>query len=207
MLPNYILYDIKVFSKENKNSKLSDKELFQLLQQGNRLVFNKIYYRYSKMLYGIALQYLKDEAMAKDAVQNIFIKFWECHKDIVITNSLRNYLYTMMRNYVLNQIRDNKIKLVENYQEAQQKLITENITETIEREEIETLFYKALNLLPNQKKEVCLLKMESQMTNEQIAETLQISVSTVKIRYTQAKEILKHHLKKVLFFVVFVFLT
>lgn len=196
-----------MFKKGSDNSKLSDEKLIQLLKKGNVLVFNQIYYRYSKMLYGIALRYLKNEDTAKDAVQHVFIKFWEHRETIVITNSLRNYLYTMMRNYVLNQIRNNKTEFVKNYQEAQQKSASENVTESMEKEELLTAFHNALNCLPNAKKEVCILKMEDQMTNEQIAETLNISVSTVKTHYTQAKEILKRHLKKVLFFIIFVVLS
>lgn len=187
-----------------KYKKISDEKIFQKIQQGNRLAFTEAYNRYSRMLYGIALRYLKDEAMAKDAVQQIFVKFWERYEYIVINSSLRNYLYTMMRNYVLNQIRSNKAQLIKNYKEAQQTLTTESITETVEKEEILAAFYNALNLLPDAKKEVCMLKMEDQMTNEQIAETLKISVSTVKTHYTQAKEILKRHLKKVLIFITFV---
>lgn len=191
-----------MFKKDSDNSKLSDEKLIQLLQKGNKLAFTQIYYRYSKMLYAVALRYLKDEASAKDAVQQVFIKLWERYKDIVITNSLRNYLYTMMRNYVLNEIKNNKVKLIENYQEAQQKSTVENIAETIEKEEVLNAFYNALELLPEAKKEVCILKMEDRMTNEQIAETLKISVSTVKTHYAQAKEILKRHLKKVLYFII-----
>lgn len=195
-----------MFNKKNENSELSDEKLFQMMQQGNRLAFNQIYNRYSRMLYGIALRYLKNEAIVQDAVQYVFIKFWECHKNIIITTSLRNYLYTMMRNYMLNQIRGNKKEqLIKNYQEAQQNQpAIESIVETIEKEEVLAALYRALNLLPNTKKEVCMLKMKGQMTNQQIAETLGVSVSTVKKHYTQAKAILKQHLKKVFIFITFI---
>ena len=63
--------------------------------------------------------------------------------------------------------------------------------ETIERKELMAAFYQAITLLPAQKKEICLLKMEGKLSNQEIADKMQLSVSTVKTHYAQAIKLLR----------------
>ncbi|MDD3188914.1 MAG: sigma-70 family RNA polymerase sigma factor, partial [Fermentimonas sp.] len=78
-----------------------------------------IYEKYHRYLYAIALKYLKNTQMAEDAVQHVFVKLWESTSDIHIEINLKNYLYTMTKNYILNQIRDRKDEISLNYINAQ----------------------------------------------------------------------------------------
>lgn len=193
-------------SNQAENKGRSQK-LFSQIQQGNKEAFTKAYEKYSKMLYGLAYQYLKSNEMAEDAVQQTFTKLWEHHKQIVITTSLRNYLYTMTRNHILNQIRDRKAEIINNYQIVQKtEKYQLDITHLLEKEETMNVFYKAIALLPKRKREICMLKMEEQMSNEKIADTLQISVSTVKTHYTQSKKLLRNFIKKMSILITFVVL-
>ncbi|GHT11555.1 hypothetical protein AGMMS4956_04760 [Bacteroidia bacterium] len=73
----------------------------------------------------------------------------------------------------------------------------DNLLETIEQKELMDIFYKAVALLPTQKKEVCLLKMEEKLSNQDIAHTMQISVNTVKTHYAQALKMLRGYMEKI----------
>jgi len=58
--------------------------------------------KYHRYLFALAYKYLKDTGMAEDVVQHVFVKLWETTGDIQIEINLRNYLYTMTKNFILN---------------------------------------------------------------------------------------------------------
>lgn len=180
-------------------SRQTDDELLILLQKGNERAFTAIYERYHKLLFVLAYKYLKDNDSAKDAVQQIFLKLWESRTLFNININLRNYLYTMLKNHLLNEIRNNYTALEKNYELAQEAIEYENeILSKLEEKEMTEQLYRAINDLPEQKKVVCLYKLRDSLSNLEIAEKMQISVPTVKTHYSQAIKLLREHFDKLL---------
>ena len=177
----------------------TDDELLILLQKGNERAFTAIYERYHKLLYVLAYKYLKDNDTAKDAVQQIFLKLWESRSLFSIHINLRNYLYTMLKNHLLNEIRNNYTALEKNYELAQETIEYENeILSKLEEKEMTEQLYRAIDGLPEQKKAVCLYKLKDSLSNQEIAEKMQISIPTVKTHYSQAIKLLREHFDKLL---------
>ena len=177
----------------------TDDELLILLQKGNERAFTAIYERYHKLLYVLAYKYLKDNDTAKDAVQQIFLKLWESRSLFSIQINLRNYLYTMLKNHLLNEIRNNYTALEKNYELAQETIEYENeILSKLEEKEMTEQLYRAIDSLPEQKKAVCLYKLKDSLSNQEIAEKMQISIPTVKTHYSQAIKLLREHFDKLL---------
>jgi RNA polymerase sigma-70 factor (ECF subfamily) len=177
----------------------NDEYLLHLLRQGNKEAFTCIYERYHKMLYVLSYRYLKNQAAAEDAVQHVFVKLWEHRVDIIVVANFRNYLYSMTKNYILNYIRNEYNAVSHNYRMAQLTgTVEDNLFETIEQKELMTMFYQAIKLLPPQKKEICLLKMEDKLSNQEIADKMQLSVNTVKTHYAQAIKLLRMAMCKML---------
>ena len=175
----------------------TDDELLILLQKGNERAFTAIYERYHKLLYVLAYKYLKDNDTAKDAVQQIFLKLWESRSLFSIHINLRNYLYTMLKNHLLNEIRNNYTALEKNYELAQETIEYENeILSKLEEKEMTEQLYRAIDSLPEQKKAVCLYKLKDSLSNQEIAEKMQISIPTVKTHYSQAIKLLREHFDK-----------
>lgn len=185
------------------NPEQKDDELLLLLQQGDKKAFTSIYNRYHKLLYVVAYKYLKDRFMAEDAVQHLFLKLWEHHKILSISVNLKNYLYTMLKNFLLNEIRNNTLALEKNYEIIQESSGYENdLIEKLEQKELITEFYEAINALPAQKKAVCLLKLRGGLSNQDIAQKLDISIATVKTHYSQSIKILREHFSKIIIAVI-----
>ena len=181
----------------------TDDELLILLQKGNERAFTAIYERYHKLLYVLAYKYLKDNDTAKDAVQQIFLKLWESRSLFSIHINLRNYLYTMLKNHLLNEIRNNYTALEKNYELAQETIEYENeILSKLEEKEMTEQLYRAIDGLPEQKKAVCLYKLKDSLSNQEIAEKMQISIPTVKTHYSQAIKLLREHFDKLLILVL-----
>ena len=175
-----------------------DHTLFILLRKRDKDAFEMIYRKYHRYLYALAMKYLKNTHLAEDAVQYVFVKLWESTHDIQIEVNLKNYLYTMTKNYILNYIRDNKVKVTLSYEQAQfDPPEEEHILRAMEERQTHELLYRGIDQLPPQKKEVCRRKLESEDSNQQIAEKMGISVHTVKSHYQESLKLLRSYFEKV----------
>lgn len=178
----------------------TDDELLILLRKNDEKAFTVIYERYHKLLYVVAYKYLKSNDIAQDAVQQIFLKLWEARSLFTIQINLRNYLYTMLKNHILNEIRNNTTALEKQYELVQETVEYEDcIWSRLEEKEQTSQLYLAIENLPEQKRAVCLYKLKEGLSNLEIAEKMQISIPTVKTHYSQAIKLLREHFDKLLF--------
>ena len=176
-----------------------DDMLLSRLQNGDEKAFTAIYERYNKMLYVLAYKYLKDTFLAEDIVQQVFLKLWESRSLFVGSVHLRNYLYTIIKNLVLNEIRDNFSDMEKNYAVIQNAPEFEDkLQSALEEKDLFQHFYKILAELPEQKRKVCLLKIRDNLSNQEVADKLHISVPTVKSHYSQAIKLLRDKMGRLL---------
>lgn len=179
-------------------SRNEDHALFLLIKKRDKEAFTIIYRKYHAYLYALALKYLKDVEMAEDAVQHVFVKLWDTTKNIDIEVNLKNYLYTMTKNYILNKIRDHKESVSLHYANAQMDIPgQEDIFKALEDKQLSDLLYKGIDALPSQKREVCIRKLETTDSNQQIADKMGISVHTVKSHYQESLKILREYFRKI----------
>lgn len=82
----------------------TDTELVTLLIQNNEAAFSELYVRYKDKLYYFCLQILKSKEETNDIVQEIFIRIWESRSFINPNLSFSSFLYTMVRNRILNYL-------------------------------------------------------------------------------------------------------
>ena len=176
------------FIQENE-----DRELFRRIKQGSEEAFRVVYGKYHRILYAVALKMLKDRSAAENAVQHVFVKLWIGRQEMTVMLSLRNYLYTMTRNYILNYLRSRNTELVHSYRLAQ--LIPEAsdpLDAQIEREDL---------LQMTQKRQVMYLR-KAGYSNPEIAEMLNLSVNTVRSHYQEGVKLLKSRFGHIVLLIV-----
>ena len=85
---------------------ISDQELLDKFKRDqDNLWLGILLQRYTLLLLGVCMKYLKDEELAKDAVQQVFLKaITELQKYSV--EYPKSWLYTIARNHCLMQLRD-----------------------------------------------------------------------------------------------------
>jgi len=175
-----------------------DHALFLLIKKRDKDAFESVYQKYHRYLYSLAVKYLKDAQLAEDAVQHVFVKLWETTKNIEIEINLKNYLYTMTKNYILNTIRDHKEEISLSYANAQIDIPgQDDIIKALEDKQMRSILYQGVESLPPQKKEVCLRKLETTDSNQQIADKMGISVHTVKSHYQESVKILRSYFQQI----------
>ena len=182
----------------------SDEDLLTSLRQGSEDAFTVIYERYHKLLYVLAYKYLKSTYSSEDAVQQVFLKLWEARSLLMVNVNLRNYLYTMLKNHVLNEIRNNNSAVEKNYEIVQSAPEYEDeLLIKIEEQDMMSHFYQAIDHLPEQKRQVCLYKLKGNLSNQEIADKMNISVPTVKTHYAQAIILLRAHFERLFLFLLY----
>jgi RNA polymerase sigma factor (sigma-70 family) len=91
----------------------SDIELINVYKKTNDLaVIGELFTRYTSLVYGVCLKYLKDRDEAKDAAMQLFEKLISTLKSHEIEN-FKSWLYVAARNHCLTQIRSKKGKFNE----------------------------------------------------------------------------------------------
>lgn len=105
-------YLVAMFFRQKATNK-SDETLIQHFRNSGDLHFvSELYTRYTSLVYGVCLKYLKDRDEAKDAVMHLFEKLPGMLKAHEVTH-FRSWLYVSARNQCLMQIRSKKGKFTE----------------------------------------------------------------------------------------------
>lgn len=124
MLSNYqklnTYFYLMLFFKSKNISNYTDNELIaEYKKKGDNAVVGELYTRYSHLVYGVCLKYLKDEDESKDAVLEIFEQLITdlLKHDIV---NFKSWLHSVTRNHCLMQLRKEQTqqKRVNEYQYA-----------------------------------------------------------------------------------------
>ncbi len=179
------------------------------LKEGNRLAFTMVYMEYHKRLYSFACHYLGDRYQAEDAIQWLFLRLWENRQGLNEQMSLKSYLFTSLKNHILNLLRDGKREALRHERFLREKEETEDhdILQQLDEEELRKRLAAAISTLSPQKRKICELKLEGNLSNAEIAELLQISVNTVKFQYNQIIKELRNRISPALLLILsFLFL-
>ncbi|MCE5179385.1 MAG: RNA polymerase sigma-70 factor [Porphyromonadaceae bacterium] len=152
--------------------------------ESDKVRFEEIFVQYFSKVRSFAAILLKSEQEAEDVAQDIFVKLWE-EPELWEGNLAKNYLYTMVKNSILNRIKRKKIE--SNYINHQINLQgSEELTEfedplnEMYREELQLLLKIALEQMPDKRREVFEMSRYQQLSNHEIAQKMNLSVRTVE---------------------------
>lgn len=177
-------------NKENSE----EKELLNQARGGSIEAFEKILFLYEKPIYNYIYRLTRQKEDAEDLTQKTFIKLYKILKTINLEKSFKSWLYKIATNTTYDWFRKKK-------REAE-FLVPESdkYFETIDADEayydvVEVgLLDKALAEIKPIFRSVILLYYKDGLTYQEIADTLQIPINTVKTHLRRAKEELKNKL-------------
>jgi len=183
----------------NSDNERSDEELVAMLCSAvcEQEALEQIFHRYHKQLYHVAYSILRNEAIAKDVVQDIFIDLWNRRDHSVIKN-LSGYLQGAIKFQVLKHLRNGKIR--DRHLAVMEAVKFVNATEeAINFSELERILKDSVEMLPPRCKEVFMLSRFENLTNKEISDRLNISTKTVEGQLTKALSFLKSQIKGITF--------
>ena len=164
-------------------------------RNGDEGAFRYYYDLYYNALCLFGLRMLKDEEVAEDIVQDVYVNLWKARETIEST------LHQSMRHRCLNYIRVKKLE--EDYREEYALLESEEgFGDAVVEEEVHRVVMEEIDSLPHEQRRVILLHLEGK-NNIEIAEVMKVSVNTVKTHKARARQQLKAKLQN-LFVMIFI---
>jgi len=163
---------------------VTDLELLQRYRSGDREAVGLFYRRYCRPLYLYACSLTRDPLRAEDVVQQAFVRLLELNPAAI--GRVRGLLYVIARNLIRDEQRR---------ESASRKYYPLLETDppagagdpSVGADRLEALS-RALHRLPEEQREVVILKIHGDLTFAEIAETVGIPEPTAKARYRYALE-------------------
>lgn len=184
---------------------MNENELIKQLQSGEEAAFEFIFKKHFTGLCLFAEHFLKDPDAAEEVVEEFFCHLWETGKYIDITTSLRGFLYKSVYNQCLKYIRRKKVeqKFAEDQYYYHDREILEGASADYPSvnmviKELEEKITQVINSLPEQCRKIFCMHRYDNKTYPEIAESLQISVNTVKTQMGRALQKLRTELAEYL---------
>lgn len=179
------------------NTTFDEKALLRAIAQGNEDAFAQLYLRYYDRIFSVGLVYLKVREMAEDTVQQVFLKLWEKRSTITSIQNIESYLFIAARNEIYNVFRRQQVS--ETYREFVRELFAEepgSPEDLLIMRQQALILETAVSNLPERQQQAFRLSREKGLRHAEIAEIMNISVSTVKEHIAGATRHIKTYLSK-----------
>lgn len=182
---------------------LTDEEIVRVAVSGDPEAFGEIVRRWDRRIFALCFGMLGREHEARDATQEAFISAYRNLEKFRGDAKVSSWLHRIAVNQCLTQMRRAKTRaedfLGDEENEEERRFIAPlsalpaNIAES---SETSFLVRRAVNALPQELKEVVVMKEFEEMTFAEISQTLKLPLSTVKSRLYTALDQLKQKLTK-----------
>ncbi|MFT3905744.1 MAG: RNA polymerase sigma factor RpoE [Steroidobacteraceae bacterium] len=185
----------------------SDLSLVHRVQQGDRSAFDLLVLKYQHKVVKLVMRYLRNPAEAEDVAQEAFIKAYRALPQFRGDSAFYTWLYRIAINTAKNALvaRDRSpISLereMERGEESQDMIGKLRDPETPEglalTEEIRTTVNSAIEALPEDLRTAIVLRELEGMSYEEIAQSMECPVGTVRSRIFRAREAIDRRLREV----------
>lgn len=176
-------------NQSKKSSTRSDSEVIKLyLSTRETAYFSLLYSRYAGKVYSKCISMLKDEGLAQDATQDVFIKIYANLAKFSEKSKFSTWLYSITYNYCIDFIRRKK---------KEKNLFTgemdtpPDIVEDVEDSELLQIELKKLKVIlekiPVGDKAILMMKYQEEMSIKEIAAALEKTESAIKMKIKRAK--------------------
>jgi RNA polymerase sigma-70 factor (family 1) len=161
------------------------------------LMFSEIFRQHEHKLYTLALKLTKSDQLAKDIIQDVFLKLWDQRNLISSIINIEAWLYRVTENKIIDFLRkasaDNRLK--EKIWSQLQQIVNES-EQYLAAKEYNQIILKAIDQLPPQRKLIYQLNKENGMNYREIAHELHLSKHTVKNQLSTAVRSVKNFLAR-----------
>jgi RNA polymerase sigma-70 factor (ECF subfamily) len=176
---------------------MDESKLIKRILEGEKELFSELVISYQKEVINICNGFLHDIDSAKDVAQEVFIEAWKSLSKFRGDSKFSTWIYRISVNKSLNYLRETKKTSTENISDNELKIA--DCEKSPEEKEIEInkkleLIHKSIdNLAENQRTAFVLSKFE-EISYKEIAETMNLTISSVESLIHRAKTNLQKEL-------------
>lgn len=169
---------------------MSDLHIWGRIVAGDVAALRVLHDKYYHLLWLWISKYTQDQTLADELVSDCFIKLWENRRQIHIEKSLKSYLYRMLYNQLISQLRKAKREIVT----SAEQLPDIPDEAVLNSQDYYVELYRTIQKIPGQRRKILELAVFDSLSYKEIAARLDISVNTVKTQMGRAYQFLKEEL-------------
>lgn len=188
---------------KEKEEKISDNELVEIIRQKNPDRYDEIMDRYQGKLFAYLYRLVGSKEDAEDILQDVFLKAYENLNSYDSKRKFSSWIYRISHNEAVNYIRRKSLKKFISWESvvmSKDKLeissrengVDKNLLKKEKKQELE----KAIENLPFKYKQILILRYFSEKSYQEISEILGKPMNTVGTLISRAKEKLYFKMKK-----------
>ncbi len=190
------------YNKVVEYQELEDHQLIHWIALAEKEALEALYGRYSSSVYSLAMYMLKQEALAEEVTQDIFLNIWlKASSYKSDRGAPRAWIMSVAHHKIVDVIRSRRRTLTVTDPSLYETLdlipssevpVDEQVVRNLERERI----LKALSTLPEPQRQVIMLAYFGGYSQSEMAEMLQQPLGTVKTRVRLAMQKLRGVLER-----------
>ncbi|MQP53231.1 MULTISPECIES: RNA polymerase sigma factor [unclassified Flavobacterium] len=168
----------------------------------NSMLFITIYNQYKVLVYNVALNYVQNIEDAEEITQDVFIKVSENVSNFKENSTFKTWIYRITINQSLDYIKKKNSKkrffVFGRKSENEHELLNTSNFEhpgiLLEKQEDAKILFQVINLLPENQKTAFILSKVDGLSNTEVSEIMQMSISAIESLIFRAKNNLKENL-------------
>jgi len=178
----------------------SDAELVARLQRGDDTAFEAVVRTHGGRLLAVARRFLGNDEDARDAVQDAFIRAYKAIHTFEARAQLYTWLHRILVNTALMKLRERRRRPTESIEDllpnyttnGHQAVASRDWSDAVlERKETAAIVREAITRLPDQYREVLVLRDIEEKDTAEAAEILGTTSNVVKVRLHRARQALR----------------
>ncbi len=168
--------------------------ILNLFKEDEKKAFQLLYDTYYETLVLFANQITNDSEAAEDIVQECLVDFWFTKRYKTLLSGLDKYVFQAVKFSSLNYLRGDRRKKTLHEKASREVPVEEEIPDEEEVAILE-MVYRAIELLPEERRNIFLMVFVENMPYQEVADKLQISKNTVKTQLSRSLKFLRDTLK------------
>ena len=155
-----------------------DADLVDRYLAGDMSAFDELMIRYERQIYRVCYRFVENREDAMDLAQEVFIKAFEHLGSFRRESSLKTWLYRIAMNHCINHLKKHSQDFVEvnEYTGSVRATVQSQLEDREQREQ----FRRLVKQLPPKQKAILELRINEQLSYEEIARISGRSISTIK---------------------------
>jgi len=168
------------------------------IKRGDGVAFERLFRTYYSQLCDFAYRHVCSRDVAQELVHDVFAKLWEDWHALEIRDSVKAYLYAVLRNHAISHLRRHAVE-----QRGMERLLSEDgapdqplpmdVARQLEASELADAIKRLISGLPDRCQVALLLRWQRQLSYAEVADVMGLSVKTVAIYIARGLEALRQH--------------
>lgn len=177
-----------------------DAKYVRQLCKGDQNAFEILFLKYQPKVIAFLAGFLHDSDAAHDMAQDIFFKIWQNRSKLLNVRSFQSYIFSMAHNAMCNYFKHSLVSEKYDLEQMMRPIIATNPEEKLFADEIQDLISLKVEQMPEKRRNIFKMSRSEGLSNDEIADKLNISRRTVENYLSAALKEIREMLDSIIIF-------